>query len=43
MVENAPLPLSKSTRVWFEALRTGAALSTVCLNACVLLRVFHVI
>lgn len=36
----APLPISKHTRVWFEAIRTFAALTTVTINALVCLKVF---
>lgn len=36
----APLPISKHTRVWFEFIRTIAALSQVSINALVALKVF---
>jgi len=38
--ELEPLPLSKTTRVWLELLRTVAAFTSATVNAVVLLRVF---
>jgi hypothetical protein len=35
-----PLPISKHTRVWFEAVRTLAALTQVSINALIALKVF---
>jgi hypothetical protein len=35
-----PLPISKPTRVWFELIRTLAAISQVSINALVALKVF---
>lgn len=43
MEELAPLPFTKHQRVWFEVFRTLAALTTVCINALVALKVFKVI
>lgn len=40
MEELTPLPISKHTRVWFEAVRTFAALTTVFINALTCLKVF---
>jgi hypothetical protein len=38
-----PLPFTKHQRVWFELLRTAAALTTVCINSAIFLKVFKVI
>ena len=38
--ELPPLPFSKHTRVWFEVIRTLAAISQVTINLLVVLKVF---
>lgn len=43
LIELAPLPISKHTRVWMEAVRTAAAFTSAMVNATVLLKVFKVI
>lgn len=40
MEELTPLPFSKHTRVWFEVIRTLAAISQVSINTLVALKVF---
>ena len=43
MEELSPLPFTKHQRVWFEVIRTVAAISSMTAQTLVLLKVFKVI